>query len=65
MRAQRQAAKKKQMPAYGSDSECGKKKQNLEVMSRGLVKKLVRKLETDDAELRCQRKESETSLAAK
>ena len=66
MQVQRQAAKKKQMPGYGSDSECEKKKKpNLEVMSRGLVKKLVRKLETDDTELRCPRKEPETSLAAK
>lgn len=66
MQAQRQAAKKKQMPGYGSDGECEtKKKPNLEVMSRGLVKKLVRKLETDDVELRLPRKEPETSLAAK
>lgn len=66
MRAQRQAAKKKQPVTivYGSDSECDNKKSR-EVMSRGLVKKLVRKLENDEVELRCPRKEPDNSFAAK
>lgn len=56
------------MPAYGSDNETSGKKKSKEAMSRGLVKKLVRKMNTEDpdlCELRSQRVEPDTSKAAK
>lgn len=64
MKRERSNAKRgHRMPAYGSDNEsAGKSK---DVNSRGLVKKLVRRLESDDAlELRS-RAEPETCKAAK
>lgn len=69
-RARSHARKNLKLPGYGSENDCsGQKKPKVgSISSRGMVKKLVRKMESDDSEiheLRSHRIQPESSQAAK